>query len=101
MCGRQQNSVSLFQQKTRMQLGRWSVGMEKTTRESAGLQCRELGGGGGFVELDAHAGKAAIELAQNSGEDSRHREAGESDSDVPKLAGGQRVEFAGNRSEAA
>ena len=99
--GGEQDAVAFAKQETRVKMGRGSVGVEKSAGEVAGFERGELDGGGGLVELDANAGEALVEFAQDSGEDGGHREAGEGDTDVSDLAGGERFDFVGDRSEGA
>lgn len=101
MIGGEEDTVFFLKQNVSAQAGRGRVGMEKAAGEVAGLKGGELGGGGGFGELEFDARMAAVELAQDRREDGGHGEAGEGDAHVADLAVGEGFEFSGQGGETA
>lgn len=99
MSGGKEDPVAFAEQEAGMKVRCRGVGVEKAAGEIAGFERGELGGRGRFVEFDANAREALVELAENARKDGGHGEAGEGDPDVSDLTGSERLEFGGNGHE--
>src|SRR5215216_3386485 len=75
--------------------------MKKTAADIAGMERGELGGGGRFGEFEANAGVEPVELAQDFGQDGRHRQTGERDAQMTHLAASECSQIGWNGGESA